>query len=88
MEIHLPDEKFEKLQVHAQAAGYKDVQGLLDALIGEPTTDPRGRLSQEELRESAAACDAIAEAMESGHEHDAKQALGDLGAELGLGPAE
>lgn len=52
--IQIPDEQYEKLTIVAQAAGYDDVPALIKAIAEEPTDDPRGPLSEEELRESVA----------------------------------
>jgi hypothetical protein len=84
MEIELSDDKYQKLTVVAQAAGYDDALTFVEALAEEATEDPRGRLSEAELRTSAAECDAIAERMKAGQEHDARKALTKLGEKFGL----
>ena len=47
MEIELSDDKYQKLTVVAQAAGYDDALSFVEALAEEATEDPRGRLSEE-----------------------------------------
>jgi len=84
MEIIIPNEQVEKLTEVAVAAGFADASALIDAIAEEPTEDPRGLLSETELRESAADCVRIHEQMKTGAERDAHEALGQLGKKLGF----
>jgi len=82
--IQLPDAQYLQLHEHALAAGYDSAEAFVRALAGEPTTDPRGDLSEAELRQSAAECQSIHEQMLRGAGHDAKEALFEVGNEFGL----
>ncbi len=52
--IQLPDDQYQRLTLVAQTAGYEDVPAFIRALADEPTEDPRGPLTEKELRESIA----------------------------------
>ena len=84
MEIILPNDKVEKLTEVAIAAGYASASALIDAIAEEPTEDPRGPMSEAELRESAADCVRINQQMKAGDGRDASEALGELGKKLGF----
>ena len=84
MEIILPNDKVEKLTEVAIAAGYADASALIDAIAEEPTEDPRGPMSEAELRESAEDCNRINEQMKAGSERDAFEALRELGQKMGF----
>jgi hypothetical protein len=82
--IQLPDAQYLQLHEHALAAGYDSAEAFVRALAEEPTADPRGNLSEADLRQSAAECQRIHEQMRNGPGRDAKEALFELGNELGL----
>lgn len=82
--IQLNDDKYQKLSEQAAAAGYENVGAYIEALAEDAAFDPRCGMSDDELRASAAECDAIAKRMEAGNEHDARQALTSLGDKLGF----
>jgi hypothetical protein len=82
--IQLPDAQYLQLHEHALAAGYDSAEAFVRALAEEPTADPRGNLSEAELRQSAAECQRIHEQMRNGAGRDAKEALFELGNEFGL----
>jgi len=81
--IELPDAKYQKLSQQAAAAGYDDVAAFVEALADEAAFDPRCEMTDAELRQSAAECNRINEAMKAGAGHDAREALQKLGNELG-----
>lgn len=82
--IELPDDQFKKLSDQAAAAGFQDVTAYLGALVEDAEFDPRCGMSDDELRESAAECNRINEAMKAGGGRDAREALSELGEKLGF----
>jgi hypothetical protein len=82
--IELHDAQYLQLHEHALAAGYDSAEAFVRALAEEPTADPRGNLSEDELRQSAAECRHVYEQMRAGAPRDAKEALFELGDEFGL----
>lgn len=59
MQINIPDDQYELLSQRAAAGGYADVSAFIGALANEPNqevlqNDPRGPLTPEQLRQSAA----------------------------------
>lgn len=83
MQIDIPAEHYDGLARHAAAAGYGNVEAFIAALAEEPTADPRGPLTENELRRSAAECDRSIANIEAGAGRDLRQALLDLGRERG-----
>jgi hypothetical protein len=53
MQIDVSAEHYAGIVRLAVAAGYDNVEALLAALANEPTADPRGKLSEDEVRRSA-----------------------------------
>lgn len=82
--IHLDDAKYQKISEQAAAAGYHDVAAYLEALAEDAAFDPRCGMSDDELRQSAAECDAIIERMKAEGGHDARTALPALGKKYGF----
>lgn len=78
MDISISDDQYEKLNQKAIAAGYDDAVAFIAALAGEPTGDPRGPLSDKELRESVAALEQSREDVAAGRSRDFKDALQDI----------
>lgn len=82
--IQLPDEQFQRLASLAQAAGYGDVDGLLASLAAEPIEDPRGLLTEEQLRESVARMEQGEADIEAGKGREMKDALNEIADKYGL----
>lgn len=82
--IQLDDAKYQKINEQAVAAGYEDVAAYLEDLAEDAAFDPRCGMSDDEIRASAAKCDAIAGRMEAGNERDAREALTELGNKFGF----
>jgi len=88
MQIDVSAEHYAGLVRRAVAAGYGNVEALLAALANEPTADPRGKLSEDEVRRSAAECDCGIQAIEAGGGHDLRDAMLELGRQRGFGRAQ
>lgn len=88
MQIDISTAHYEGLARHAAAAGYGNVEAFIAALAAEPTADPRGPLSDDDLRRSAAECDQGIAAIEAGAGRDLRQAMLDLGRERGYIPTD
>lgn len=88
MQIDVSAEHYDGLARHAAAAGYGNVEAFIAALANEPTADPRGALSEEELRRSAADCDSGIKAIEAGGGRDLREAILELGRQRGYGQAQ
>lgn len=84
MEISIPDDQYKKLSQRAVAAGYSDVPALIEALAEEPLDDPRGRLTEEKLRQSAAELAAAETSIEAGQGIDAELAMQQIAHKHGL----
>ncbi len=82
--IQIPDDQFEKLTTVVQAAGYVDVSAFIHAMADEPTEDPRGPLSEEELRESIAMIERGNAEIEAGGGMDAEEAFQKIGEKHGF----
>ena len=82
--IQIPDDQFEKLAAAAQAAGYDDVPALISAIAGEPIEDPRGELSEEELRESMEMIRRGEEDIGAGRTQPLREALEEIAQKSGL----
>ena len=82
--IELTDDQFQIIAKQATAAGYQDVAAYVEALAKDAAFDPRCDMNDEELRQSAAECDAIIERMKSEGGHDARTALSTLGKKYGF----
>ena len=87
-EIQLSEDQYDKLMQHAVAAGYADVSAFLGALAHEPHIDPRGELSDQELRESAAECDGALEELKSNGGRDLREGLLEIGSKRGYSSSE
>jgi hypothetical protein len=84
MQIDIPGDQYEKLTAKAQAAGYDGVPAFIKALADEPTDDPRGPLSAEEL---SASLDKLRESeadIAAGRTEDMRLALRQIAEEHGL----
>ena len=88
MHIDVSAEDYAGLVRHAVAAGYGNVEAFLAALADEPTADPCGRLSEDEVRRSAAECDAGIRSIEAGASRDLREAMLELGRQRGYGQAQ
>lgn len=73
--IQLSDDQFQQLEVRAHAAGYTDIAALLSALAGEPFEDPRGQLTDQQLRQSVAELEAADAQIDAGQGIDADEAF-------------
>ena len=82
--IQLPDDQYQYLAKRALAEGYADVDAFISAMVGEPFEDPRGKLSEDELRKSVAELEAADASIDAGGGHDAKEAFLKLGREFGF----
>ncbi len=88
MHIDVSAEDYAGLVRHAVAAGYGNVEAFLAALADEPTADPCGMLSEDEVRRSAAECDAGIRSIEAGVGRDLREAMLELGRQRGYGQAQ
>jgi hypothetical protein len=86
--IQLSDAQFEKIAQQAAAAGFVDVAAYVATLIEDAAFDPRCGMTDDELRQSAAECNAINERMKSGGGLDARQAFTALGKKYGFDTPE
>ena len=84
MEIIISEAKAAKLTERARAAGYENAEQIIDALIAEPIEDPRGELTPEELRESAAVIARANEEIDAGGGVDAEEAFRQIGKKFGF----
>ncbi len=84
MQIQIPDEQYDKLTLRATAAGYEDVAALIAAMAEESTVDPRGTLSQSELRESVAKLKQADASIDAGKGIEAEEALRRIALKHGL----
>lgn len=87
MQIDLPTDTDPIVFDKAAAAGFgDDVAAYVAHLIvmDDPTTDPRGVLSETELRQSVAELEAADATIDAGQGHDARQALLKLGQKFGF----
>jgi len=85
MQIDIPDDQFKKLTERVQAAGYADVPAFISALAAEPfDDDPRGPMTEEQLRQSVAELEAADATIDAGGGRDAREALLELGREFGF----
>ncbi len=82
--IQLPDAQYQKLTVVAQAASYEDVPAFIRALADEPTEDPRGPLTDKELRESVAMIERGNAEIAAGGGMDAEEAFGKVAKKHGF----
>ena len=82
--IQLPDDQYQYLAKRAHAEGYANVDAFISALVGEPFEDPRGNLTEEELRQSVAELEAADASIDAGGGHDAQDAFIKLGREFGF----
>lgn len=85
MQIDVSAEHYEGLVRHAEAAGYSNVEAFIEALANEPIADPRGPLSEDELRRSAAECDYGIATIEAGAGRDLREAMLEMGRQRGYG---
>ncbi len=85
MQINIPQPEQDRLVQHAAAAGYDDVERYatehLLALAHQPLP-----LSPAELQASVARCEKANAEMEAGGGRDAREALLEVGEELGFKP--
>jgi hypothetical protein len=84
MQINIPQEQYDKLAELANAAGHVDVSAFIAALAAEATADPRGPMSDEELRMSAAECERGIAEIEAGGGRDFREAMIEIGRERGF----
>lgn len=73
--IQLPDDQFQALSAMALAAGYQDVPAFIASFVGEPTDDPRGTLTDAQLRENVAVMERGEAEIDAGGGQDMKEAL-------------
>lgn len=81
--IPITDDQYKKLVNVAKAAGYEDIPAFIGALANEPITDPRGPLTEKELRESVAMIRRGEEELVAGKYRDMKEALLEIGRKRG-----
>lgn len=84
MDIPISEDQYQKLNQRAIAAGYDDAIAFIHALAEEPAEDPRGTLTDEELRESIAALEQGREDVAAGRSRDLREALQDIADNHGL----
>ena len=76
--IQLPDDQFQKLSAMAHAAGYQDVSAFIASFADEPIADPRGDVSEVQLRENVAAMERGEAEIDAGGGQDMKEALDEI----------
>lgn len=84
MYVEFSQDVYNQLQERAAAAGFADVASFVVALVEDMATDPRGSLSDEELRDSIAACERGESQIKAGQCHDMREALLQIGRDFGL----
>jgi len=52
--IELPDDQFRRLTAVAHAAGFDDVPGFIASFADDPIQDPRGTITDQQLRDNVA----------------------------------
>lgn len=82
--IPITDDQYAKLANVAKAAGYEDIPAFIGALANEPTSDPRGPLSEKELHESVAMIERGNAEIEAGGGMEAEEAFRKLAEKHGL----
>ena len=82
--IQIPDDQYQYLAQRAQAEGFADVDAFVSALVGEPFVDPRGELTEAQLRQSVEELNAADASIDAGGGRDAKEAFLELGREFGF----
>jgi hypothetical protein len=88
VQIEIPSEHYERLSRHATAAGFASVESFIVALADEPTADPRGVLTEDDLRQSAADCERGIAEIEAGGGQDLSHALHEIGRRRGYRPQQ
>lgn len=85
--VHFNDDQYARISHQAAAAGFDDVATFLASLADDAAFDARAGMSDDELRHSAEACDAIVDRMKrEGGGQDFSDAWRQVGEELGLKP--
>jgi len=73
--IQLPDDQFQQLSKVAHAAGYQDVSAFIGSFANEPFDDPRGKLSEDQLRENVAFMERGEAELDAGGGHNLRDAI-------------
>ncbi len=82
--IQLSDDQFQKLSAVARAAGYQDVPAFIASFADEPIADPRGEVSEAQLRENVAAMERGEAELDAGGGQNMKEALVEIAGKYGL----
>ncbi len=87
--IPVNDDQYQRLTEQADASGFADITAFVEALAADAASDTSFGMNENQLRQSAAECDAaIAYLKQNGGGRDAREALLGLGQELGFQPSE
>ena len=73
--IQLSDDQFERLSAIATAAGYQDVPAFIASFANDPIADPRGDVSEAQLRENVTAMQRGEADIDAGTGQDIKEAI-------------
>lgn len=84
MQIEISNDEYEKLSAKAIAAGYADVTAFVKALAIEPTEDPRGTLSDNELAASLEMLRESEQDIAAGRTQDMHEALREIADKHGI----
>ncbi|WP_148075035.1 hypothetical protein [Bythopirellula goksoeyrii] len=84
MQIDISQDDYDRLAKHADAAGYADVPAFISALASEPIEDPRGILSDEDLRVSISECEKAHADIQAGGGRDFREAILEIGRKFGF----
>ena len=74
-DIQFSDDQFQRLYAIAMAAGYQDVSAFIASFADEPIEDPRGSLSEEQLRKNVAAMERGEQEIDGGGGHEMRDAI-------------
>lgn len=84
MQIELSNELYDMLAHKATVAGYESVPAFVEALAKEPTHDPRGDLTEQQLAESVVRLRAAEAAIDAGQGIDGEEAMRRIGKKHGF----
>ncbi len=73
--FELPEDQFQRLSAVAHAAGYQDVLAFITSFADDPIEDPRGNLTETQLRDNVAAMERGEAEIDAGGGQEMKQAL-------------
>jgi len=82
--IQVSDDQFRRLSAAALAAGFQDVSAFVAYFADESVEDPRGSLSEAQLRQNVAAMERGEAELDAGGGQDMKNAISEIADKYGL----